>query len=135
MPFIPWPGPKTVPFPDERAEKMQKYTDHLFDGLGKSRHSRAGGSPEIGRLSKRLDSRFHGKDGKGPFQTFYEIIIFGLKRKKVFFPVEDQTGDRQGMRAVRAALAGPGSTDRGSSLGQNKQGKVPKLVDSSRCLG
>jgi hypothetical protein len=45
-----------------------------IDGLVKSRHSRAGGNPEFGKLSKRLDSRLRGNDGKGRFQTFYEII-------------------------------------------------------------
>jgi hypothetical protein len=44
------------------------------DDLVKSRHSRAGGNPESPKLSKRLDSRFHGNDGEAHFQTFYEVI-------------------------------------------------------------
>jgi hypothetical protein len=47
-----------------------------FDGFVKSRHSRAGGNPESAKLLKRLDSRFHGNDGKAHFQTFYEAIKF-----------------------------------------------------------
>jgi hypothetical protein len=39
-----------------------------------TRHSRAGGNPESAKLLKRLDSRFHGNDGKAHFQTFYEAI-------------------------------------------------------------
>jgi hypothetical protein len=29
---------------------------------------------------KRLDSRFHGNDGKGPIPTFYEIIQIGTPK-------------------------------------------------------
>jgi hypothetical protein len=53
----------------------QKYGSTNFDDLVKSRHSSAGGNPESPKLLKRLDSRFHGIDGKSHFQTFYEIII------------------------------------------------------------
>jgi hypothetical protein len=44
------------------------------DNLVKSRHSRVGGNPESPKLSKKLDSRFHGNDGEAHFQTFYEVI-------------------------------------------------------------
>jgi hypothetical protein len=44
------------------------------DGLVKSRHSRVGGNPESAKLLKRLDSRFHGNDGKEHIHTFYEVI-------------------------------------------------------------
>ncbi|MCX5910393.1 MAG: hypothetical protein NTV04_00550, partial [Deltaproteobacteria bacterium] len=47
-----------------------------FDPHVKGRHSRAGGNPESANLLKRLDSRFHGNDGKGYFQIFCEIITF-----------------------------------------------------------
>jgi hypothetical protein len=50
-----------------------------FDEIVKSRHSRAGGNPESAKLLKRLDSRFHGNDGKAHFQTFYEAINIGRK--------------------------------------------------------
>jgi hypothetical protein len=48
----------------------------IFDGLVKSRHSRAGGNPESIKILKRPDSRFHGNDGIARLQTFYEIIKY-----------------------------------------------------------
>jgi hypothetical protein len=53
------------------------------DEIVKSRHSRAGGNPESAKLSKRLDSRFHGNDGKAEFQIFYKTIKF--KKSNSFF--------------------------------------------------
>jgi len=53
----------------------------FFDGFVKSRHFRAGGNPESAKLLKKLDSRFHGNDGKAHFQTFCEIIKFVLAEK------------------------------------------------------
>jgi hypothetical protein len=50
--------------------------DHRNDGFVKSRHSRAGGIQGIFKTLKRLDSRFHGNDGKKAFWTFYETINF-----------------------------------------------------------
>jgi hypothetical protein len=51
------------------------------EDLLKSRHSRAGGNPESSRIWKRLDSRFHGNDGKAYIQIFYEYI----KLKSAFY--------------------------------------------------
>jgi hypothetical protein len=48
-----------------------------FDEFVKNRHSRAGGNPDSAKLLKRLDSRFHGNDGKGYFKTLYGTIAFG----------------------------------------------------------
>ena len=44
------------------------------DEFVKSRHSRAGGNPESTNRLKRLDSRFHGNDGKLDLRTFYGTI-------------------------------------------------------------
>ena len=44
----------------------------------KSRHSRAGGNPECINILKRLDSRFHGNDGKIKLRTFCKTIKYGF---------------------------------------------------------
>jgi hypothetical protein len=62
---------------DEVAAQRRRWTFYEVikdDDPVKSRHPRAGGNPEPAKLLKRLDSRFHGNDGKEHFQTFYEII-------------------------------------------------------------
>jgi hypothetical protein len=46
----------------------------IYDGLAKRRHSRAGGNPESAKILIGLDSRFHGNNGIGHFQTIYEFI-------------------------------------------------------------
>jgi len=51
----------------------------IFDGFVKSRHSRAGGNPECINIWKRLDSRFHGNDGKIKLRTFYKITILEFR--------------------------------------------------------
>jgi hypothetical protein len=44
------------------------------DDLVKNRLSRASGKPGSANILKRLDSHFHGNDGKIDLRTFYETI-------------------------------------------------------------
>ena len=43
-------------------KEPQAAEEKLLMDLWKSRHSRARGNPEIAKLIKKLDSRFHGND-------------------------------------------------------------------------
>jgi hypothetical protein len=63
--------------PDRLYKKRKLIETPKVDEIVKSRHSRAGGNPESAKLLKRLDSCFHGNDGKAHFQTFYETIKVG----------------------------------------------------------
>ena len=47
---------------DFQDKKPQAAEAKAFDGFVETRHSRAGGNPEIAKLMKKLDSRFHGND-------------------------------------------------------------------------
>jgi len=48
--------------------------ESMIDDLVKSRLSRASGKPGSANILKRLDSHFHGNDGKIGLRTFYETI-------------------------------------------------------------
>jgi hypothetical protein len=61
-------------FPPERQKINGFAKSRQNDGFVKSRHSRAGGNPESANTLKKLDSHFHGNDGKADFRTFYETI-------------------------------------------------------------
>jgi len=50
-----------------KAWVLTLYESIKFDDPLKRRHSRTGGNPEIGKLSKRLNTRFYGNDGKGRY--------------------------------------------------------------------
>jgi hypothetical protein len=52
--------------------------EYEYNGFVKSRHSRAGGNPESANPLKRMDSRFHGNDGKTGLKIYSEFIGFAF---------------------------------------------------------
>jgi hypothetical protein len=57
-----------------RNPLFSKNTCGIIDGLVKVRLSRASGKPDSINILKRLDSHFHGNDGKIDLRIFYETI-------------------------------------------------------------